>query len=97
MDGRYVIDVYSPQLIAWGNPEIDVSDIHISVAVYNEAASTTVGFGVICHYQPDTGEYYYLGFGSDGYYGIGFYDGEGTNVLTSGDNTWNSYCQQDRE
>ncbi len=86
--GRYVIDVFSPALIAWGNPEIEVSDMHLSVTVYNEAATTEVGFGVICNYQADTGEYHYLGFGSDGYYGIGFYDGETANVLTSGDNTW---------
>ena len=86
-DGQYVIDVYTQQLIAWGNPEVDLTNEHLAVTVYN-AANPTVGFGFICHYHADTGEYYYLGFGSDGYYAIGFYDGQGTNVLTSGDNSW---------
>lgn len=88
IDGRYVIDVYSPELLAWGNPELELSDTHLSVTVWNEAATTEVGFGVICNYQVDTGEYHYLGVGSDGYYAIGFYDGEATNVLTSADGLW---------
>jgi serine/threonine protein kinase len=88
VDGQYVIAVYSKELLAYGNPEINVGDAHLSVTVWNEAGTTEVGFGLICNYQTDTNEYYYLGVGSDGYYAIGFYDGEKVNVLTTDDDTW---------
>jgi len=87
-DGMYDIQVFDKNLIGWGNPTIDVSDVHIAVTVLNPGGATTAGFGVICNYQPDSGEYYYLGFGADGYYAIGYSDGQALNVLTDPDSKW---------
>ena len=65
----------------------DLANIHAAVTVASMGASTDPGFGLLCNVQPN-GAYYYLGFGPDGYYGIGYYDGESSRLLTNENNDW---------
>lgn len=65
-------------------PNLNFSDVIITVEATKVAGSDDNYFGVLCHYQ-DVSNYYFLVISSDGYYGIGKVK-ENTQVLLSSDN-----------
>ncbi|MCC6191059.1 MAG: protein kinase [Anaerolineales bacterium] len=87
-DGVYAFEVFEPgwRITSEGSAG-DLANIHAAVTVASVGASTDPGYGLLCNVQPN-GAYYYLGFGPDGYYGIGYYDGESSRLLTNDNNDW---------
>ncbi|MGQ0602010.1 MAG: hypothetical protein ACT4QE_09985 [Anaerolineales bacterium] len=68
--GQYAFRVQTGSYFTWGNlSRREFDNVRIEVEVDNQSASTEPTFGVICHYQ-DSANFYYAGFGSDGYYAI---------------------------
>lgn len=68
--GQYVFRVQTDSYFTWGNlARREFDNARIEVEVDNQSSSAEPTFGVICHYQ-DAANFYYAGFGSDGYYAI---------------------------
>ncbi len=71
-DGEYVIQVHKAQWIAWTNPDPveTFTNFRAEITVKDTGGSQEAPlFGLMCHYQ-DEQNYYYAGFGSDGYYAL---------------------------
>ena len=86
-DGAYSVQVFNTVWFAWANPVTEnFEDIHVAVTVSNVGGNDPA-FGVLCSYL-NADAFYFLGFGDDGYYGIGRIEGDDFLLLTSEDNRW---------
>jgi serine/threonine protein kinase len=87
-DGTYYYEIFEPGWRITSYAEAgDLPPSRLSVTVGARGEATDPGFGLLCHVQAD-GAYYYFGFGPDGYYAIGYYDGESSTLLTNTTNDW---------
>jgi hypothetical protein len=83
-DGAYRIYVQSPNIDYWANPNLNFTDVNISVQATKVGGSDDNDFGVLCRYQ-DPENFYFFIISSDGYYGIGKMLGD-QQILISDDN-----------
>jgi hypothetical protein len=68
--GEYVFKITREKWFTWGNlADETFENARIEVDVQNQSGHDEPTFGVMCNYQDDQ-NYYYAGFGSDGYYAI---------------------------
>jgi hypothetical protein len=86
-DGEYLLEILDGQWLIWSIPDMDpVSDVNLAVTV-NNVGGEDATFGVVCNFE-DNDNFYYLGFGADGYYAIvRVEDGEDV-FLTDDENLW---------
>lgn len=87
--GQYVFKVTEDFYLTWGNlVDRQFENIRVEVEVENKSRTDEPTFGVICHSQDD-GNFYYAGFGSDGYYAIIRMVNEADTILTDpNENKW---------
>lgn len=69
-DGAYHISVDKSELLIWGGPGLNFSDVRLEVDVVNVAGPSDNDFGLVCR-SKDRKNFYYFVISSDGYYGIG--------------------------
>jgi hypothetical protein len=71
--GEYFFTITKEKWFTWSHPEENFSDIRIEVTVRdlsdNSGGLEPSTFGLICNYQDDQ-NFYYAGFGADGYYAV---------------------------
>ncbi|MBL8058132.1 MAG: hypothetical protein JNK29_15610 [Anaerolineales bacterium] len=68
--GQYVFKITKEKWFTWGNlADENFENARIEVEVQNKSGHDEPTFGIICGYQ-DEQNFYYAGFGSDGYYAI---------------------------
>lgn len=79
-DGMYRILVDDINIDIWSNPGLDLSDARIEVDAFKVDGSRNNRFGIICRAESRT-QFYTLIISSDGYYGIGYVDGERFSLL----------------
>lgn len=85
--GDFVIKTAKTTWFVWSHAgQSNLSNIHIEATVKN-AGAADAAFGVMCDYT-DGDNYYFLGFGADGFYAIGRAQGGTENILTSTENKW---------
>ncbi len=81
-DGQYRFSMTQSKYFTWGNlAEETFTNIRVITEVENKSNTTEPTFGVICQYQ-DENNFYYAGFGSDGFYAIVRSEGGEDTVLT---------------
>jgi hypothetical protein len=90
-EGEYVFRINESQYITWGlldEEEFENIRVEVEVAERNQASNDQPTFGVMCHYQ-DSNNYYYAGFGTDGYYAVIKYEnGEDFFLSDPAENLW---------
>lgn len=90
-EGEYVFRINESQYITWGLlDEEEFENVRVEVEVMERTPSSDdqPTFGIMCHYQ-DSNNYYYAGFGADGYYAIIKYeDGLDTFLSDPAENLW---------
>ena len=88
-NGQYVFQVTKDKWFTWGNlADETFSNARIEVEVVNKSGTDEPTFGIMCNYQ-DEQNYYYAGFGSDGYYAIVRTENNEDSFLTDAtDNQW---------
>jgi hypothetical protein len=87
-NGQYVFRVTTDNFFTWGNLARRVfENIRVEVEVENRTESAEPTFGVICHYQNE-GNFYYAGFGSDGFYAIVRSQDRADTFLSSDSGKW---------
>ena len=75
--GEYVFEVNDPEWFVWCNPDENFDDIHLEVTAKNTGDTGDTVFGLMCHFQNDSQDFYYGGFTANGDYTIRLYqDGE---------------------
>jgi hypothetical protein len=71
--GEYFFSITKDKWFTWSNPDESFTDIRLSVTVRDITAKTEdrepATFGAICNYEDDQ-NFYYAGFGADGYYAL---------------------------
>ncbi len=88
VDGKYVMKVFTDKWFVWGNPSESFDNTHIEVTAQNTGSATDTSFGIICNYQSDTQQYYYVGIDTQGFYAIAkTIPGQADFFLTN-DNQW---------
>lgn len=72
LNGEYVMQVKSANLVIWANPDYPepLSNVSISVTARDLSSTNDGGFGVLCYYGNDGNDFYYFEVGSDTYYRI---------------------------
>ena len=87
--GQYVMEIFKTGWLIWDSPgQGGMSNTHTTVTITNAGESVDPTFGLICNYI-DEGAFYFLGFGPDGYYGIGRVEADSTTLLTDPEkNLW---------
>ena len=74
---EYLFEINDTEWFVWCNPDEDFTGIHVEVTARNVNNTPDTVFGVMCAYQADTDDFYYLGITSQGDYTIRRYeDGE---------------------
>jgi hypothetical protein len=82
--GEYVFNVSDTEWFVWCNPNENFDDIHVEVTAKNVADTSDTVFGLMCHFQEESQDFYYGGFTANGDYTIRLYqDGEDV-VLAEG-------------
>jgi hypothetical protein len=82
--GQYVFEVSDPEWFVWCNPDENFDDIHVEVTAENSGDTGDTVFGLMCHFQDATSDFYYAGVTANGDYTIRLYqDGEDV-VLAEG-------------
>lgn len=77
-DGKYHIEIFTPETVAWSLPKLSFQDVWISVEAERVKGPEDNAFGVICRYENPSNFIFFL-ISSDGFAGIGQYiDGEKT-------------------
>ena len=75
--GKYVFEVNDEEWFVWCNPNENFDDIHLEVTAENTGDTGDTVFGLMCHFQDATSDFYYAGITADGDYTIRLYqDGE---------------------
>lgn len=87
-DGEYVFRVTDTGWFVWGNPDKSFSDVHIEVTAKNTGTASNNKFGIICHYDDDARNYYYMGIGSNGFYAIVRSDNNEDTYLSNDEDLW---------
>lgn len=63
--------VYTKNYFVWSTPDAtDYTNSHMEVTVTNNNTDPTTTFGIICHKQSGTSDFYYLGITPNGEYAI---------------------------
>jgi hypothetical protein len=83
-EGIYRIYVKEANTDYWANPNLNFTDVTISVEATKVGGPDDNDFGVLCRYQ-DVENFYFFIISSDGYYGIGKLKDD-QQVLISSDN-----------
>ncbi len=75
--GKYVFEVTDTEWFVWCNPDENFDDIHLEVTAENPGDTGDTVFGLMCHFQNATSDFYYVGITANGDYTIRLYqDGE---------------------
>ena len=75
--GKYVFEVNDTEWFVWCNPDENFDDIHLEVTAENTGDTTDTVFGLMCHFQGASNDFYYAGLSANGDYTIRLYqDGE---------------------
>jgi hypothetical protein len=72
--GEYVFEVNDTEWFVWCNPDENFDDIHVEVTAKNTGGTGDTVFGVMCHFQEASSDFYYGGFTANGDYTIRLYD-----------------------
>lgn len=78
----YNIRVLQPRHSVWANPGLSFTDVRIEVDAFKSGGPDNNSFGVICRAK-DKDNFYFFILSSDGYYGIGRYNGQEQVLLGS--------------
>lgn len=80
--GQYRFNMTQSKYMTWGNlADETFTDVRVVTEVENKSNTTEPTFGVICNYQ-DENNFYYAGFGSDGFYAIVLSQNGNDTILT---------------
>ncbi|MCC7360371.1 MAG: hypothetical protein IT317_12885 [Anaerolineales bacterium] len=82
--GEYVFEVNDTEWFVWCNPDEDFDDIHVEVTAKNTGDTGDTVFGLICHFQNATSDFYYGGISANGDYTIRLYQDGEDQVLAEG-------------
>ena len=83
--GQYVFEVNDPEWFVWCNPDENFDDIHVEVTVENTGETSDTVFGLICHFQNATSDFYYGGISTNGQYTLRLYQDGEDQILAEGD------------
>lgn len=83
--GQYVFEVNDPEWFVWCNPDENFDDIHVEVTVENTGDTSDTVFGLICHFQNATSDFYYGGISANGKYTLRLYQDGEDQILAEGD------------
>lgn len=81
-DGKYVIEVYAPDWLAWAHPGRQFRDVDVTVEDRQASGGSDGHYGLLCRYN--RGDFYYFAITPDGYYAILLIRG-GEQTVLSGD------------
>jgi hypothetical protein len=81
--------VYTKNYFVWSTPNAETyQNIHAEVTVINNNTDSSTSFGIMCHKQPSTPDFYYVGIRPNGNYAIAkAIEGQTDTVLTN-NNQW---------
>jgi hypothetical protein len=82
--GKYVFEVSDTEWFVWCNPEENFDDIHLEVIAENPGGTSDTVFGLMCHYQSASDDFYYVGITSAGDYTIRLYQAGEDDILAEG-------------
>ncbi|HEX7976864.1 MAG TPA: hypothetical protein VF498_20825 [Anaerolineales bacterium] len=80
--GAYRIQVFQPKQSVWANPGLNFTDVRIEVDAVKSSGPDNNSLGVICRAN-DKNNFYFFIISSDGYYGIGKFNGQDQALLGS--------------
>jgi hypothetical protein len=82
--GKYVFEINDTEWFVWCNPEESFENIHLEVVAENPGGTSDTVFGLMCHYQSTSDDFYYVGITSSGDYTIRLYTGGEDDILAEG-------------
>ena len=88
VDGEYVMGVFTNEWFIWGNPEESFGNVHIEVTARNTGGAADTSFGIICNYNSETQQFYYVAIDSQGFYAIAKTIPGQEDFFLTNDNQW---------
>jgi len=82
--GQYLFEVNDTEWFVWCNPGENFDDVHLEVSVENSGGTGDTAFGLMCHFQEASGDFYYAGVTAAGDYIISLYQNGEDNFLAEG-------------
>ncbi len=82
--GKYVFEVNDTEWFVWCNPNENFDDIHLEVTAENTGDTNDTVFGLMCHFQEASNDFYYAGLSANGDYTIRLYQGGEDVILAEG-------------
>jgi len=84
------MQVFEKNWIVWSTPDGTYENIHIEVTAHNNDGESTTAFGIICHQQDDSDNYYYAVMTPGGEYAIAKAVSGETDFFFTNDDQWGS-------
>jgi hypothetical protein len=79
--GVYRFELLQPNLEVWSRPGLAFEDVRIEVRAHKAAGPDDNLFGLLCRYR-GAGDFLFFALSSDGFAGIGLYEGGGHRLLS---------------
>lgn len=90
VDGEYVMGIFTSEWFIWGNPEESFGNVHIEVTARNTGGAVDTSFGIMCNYNDESQQFYYVAMDTQGFYAIAKTVSGQDDFFLTNDNQWST-------